>query len=376
MVTPQPTWEASTLASAERMSTTDPGVLFAESRGSSGPALLELDAWCYDPRSSRPIDVRLIVLDDGRVLVSGPGVDFECAVHELHISAPVLGATLDAVLLPNGAKCELYAKEAVDRLRQLCGRPVPFGRIYRWEQSWALSLVAVACVITAIVVGYFWAIPLGAAHVARTWPALAQRIGRGTLTLLDTTLQRSELAASEQRRLGALFTRVAADYPTLPLKLELRKGGVANAFALPDGTIVLTDEIVRLSVHDDELVGVLFHEIGHVVGGHGLRRALESSAFAIIAMAYYGDADQVTSIAGGLPVAYAQSRYSREEETEADSVALDGLLRQGKDPRHYARILRALESEAGPGGRAMRYFSSHPATHERIDRFERARPAD
>jgi Zn-dependent protease with chaperone function len=372
----QPTSEASTLASAERLSSPHPAALFVERVVSRGPALLELDAWCYDPRSSRPIDVLLMVLDDGRVLVSGPGVDVECAVHELSISAPILGATLDAVLLPNGVKCEMYAKDAVDRLRELCGRPVPFGRIYRWEQSWALSLIAVACVITAIVVGYLWAIPIGAERVARTWPALAQRIGRGTLTLLDTTLSRSELAASEQRRLGALFARVAADYPALPLKLELRKAGVANAFALPDGTIVLTDEVVRLSVHDDELVGILFHEVGHVVGGHGLRRALESSAFAIIAMAYYGDADQVTALAGGLPVAYAQSRYSREEETEADGVALDGLLRQGIDPRHYARILRALESEAGPSGRAMRYFSSHPATHERISRFERAPPSD
>jgi Zn-dependent protease with chaperone function len=297
-------------------------------------------------------------------------------VDDVRIAAPILGATLDAVLLPNGAKCEMYAKEAIDRLRQLSGRPVPFGRIYRWEQSWPLSLAAVACVIGALVTGYVWAIPLGAARLVRVWPSLAQRIGSGTLTLLDTTLEPSELGASEQRHLGALFTRVAADYPDIPLRLELRKAGFSNAFALPDGTIVLTDEIVRLSAHDDELEGVLYHEIGHVTHGHGLRRALESSAVAVIAMAYYGDADQVTALAGGLPIAYAQSRYSREEEMEADGVALDGLLRHGKDPRHYAEILRAIDGEAGPSSPEMRYLSSHPATNERILRFERASPAD
>jgi Zn-dependent protease with chaperone function len=358
------------LESAERLSAPERAAPASERSFERRVALFEIAAWYYDPRSSRPTDVCLIAHRDGRILVSGRGVDVECAASELRIAAPILGATLDAVLLPNGAKCEMYAKEAVEHLRQLSGRPVPFARIYRWEQSWPLSLAAVACVLGAVIVGYIWAIPLGAAHLAHAWPALAQRIGRGTLTLLDTTLGPTELEPSVQRRVGALFARVAADYPEIPLKLELRKAGFANAFALPDGTVVVTDEIVLLSNHDDELEGVLFHEIGHVTHGHGLRRALESSVFAAVAMAYYGDADQVTALAGGLPIAYAQSRYSREEETEADEVALEGLQRHGKDPRHYAAILRALEGELGPSRPEQRYFSSHPATHERIRRFE------
>jgi Zn-dependent protease with chaperone function len=60
-------------------------------------------------------------------------------------------------------------------------------------------------------------------------------------------------------------------------------------------------EIVRLSEHDDALCGVLLHEIGHVAHGHSLRRIIESSTFAVLATAYYGDADQITAIAGALP---------------------------------------------------------------------------
>jgi predicted Zn-dependent protease len=99
---------------------------------------------------------------------------------------------------------------------------------------------------------------------------------------------------------------------------------------------------------------------------------IESSLFAVLAMTYYGDADLVTLLAGGLPLVYAKSRYSRAEETEADGAALEGLQRHGKDPRHFARILAVLERQQGPGKPEMRYFSSHPATHERIERFERA----
>jgi len=77
-------------------------------------------------------------------------------------------------------------------------------------------------------------------------------------------------------------------------------------------------------------------------------------------------------IAGGLPLVYAKSRYSRAEEMEADGAALEGLQRHGKDPRHFARILAALERQQGPSAPEMRYFSSHPATQERIRRFEEA----
>jgi predicted Zn-dependent protease len=92
-------------------------------------------------------------------------------------------------------------------------------------------------------------------------------------------------------------------------------------------------------------------------------------------MAYYGDADQVTALAGGLPIAYAQSRYSRGEETEADDAALAGLLRNGKDSRRYAELLRALTREHGAERPELSYFSSHPATLERIQRFESAESA-
>jgi Zn-dependent protease with chaperone function len=361
----------STLVSAEGPRG-EPATRASERLGDAAPTLLELGAWYYDPRNSHPVLVRLIVLQGGQVLVSGPGVDVECAACELRIAGPILGATLDSVLLPSGAKCEMYAKDEVGQLRLLCGRPVPFARIYRWEQSWALSLLAVACVAAILIAGYEWAIPLGAARVARASPALAQRIGRGTLTLLDMTFQPSGLSLKEQQRIRALFEGIARDYPGLPLKLQLRRAHVANAFALSDGTVVLTDELVQLAEHDDMLVGILFHEAGHVAHGHGLRRAIESSTLAVVAMAYYGAADQVTALAGGLPLAYAQSRYSRGEETEADAAALAGLLRHGKDPRRYAELLRALTRELGTERPELAYFSSHPATPERIQRFENA----
>lgn len=369
---PPPTSEASILASAE------PSLLDATSPGSgrapSGEApRVELEAQYYDPRRSQPVAVRVFA-SATRLRVSGAAVDVECALAAARIAPPVLGMTLDAVLMPSGAKIETADKAAVDRLRQLSGRPVPFGRIHRAEQSWPLSVLATALAVGALVGAYVWAIPFATLRIARASPGFAQRIGHGTLALLDLELHPSQLTASERERLRGVFARVAADYPGKNLKLEFRRAGVANAFSLPDGTVVLTDEIVALSRHDDQLLGVLFHEAGHVAHGHGLRRAVESSVLALLATAYYGDADQVTAIAAGLPLAYARSHYSREEELEADAAAFDGLRRHGKDVRHFARILQALERAAGGADRELEYLSSHPATSERVRRFETAGP--
>jgi Zn-dependent protease with chaperone function len=343
----------------------------SQSRASGAGPGVELDALYYDPRSSEPLPVRVFV-EGSTLIVTGTNVDVECALANLRISPPLLGVTLDALLLPSGAKLETADNAAVDQLRALAGRRVPFGRIYRAEQSWPLSIMAAALVLFALFSAYVWVIPFGALHVARSWPGLGQRIGHGTLELLDVVFRPSELRASDRERVRAIFATVAADHPSLGLKLEFRKAGFANAFALPDGTIVLTDQLVSLARHDDELLAVLFHEAGHVAHGHGLRRVIETSVLALLATAYYGDADQVTALAAGLPLAYAESRYSRNEELEADAAAFDGLRRHGKDPRHFAHVLRALDSRINTPDRELEYLSSHPATRERVKRFEAA----
>ena len=69
-----------------------------------------------------------------------------------------------------------------------------------------------------------------------------------------------------QERLSERFSTVIIDHPDYPLKVLFREGGRigANALALPAGTIIFTDEMVRLSEDDTELVTVLAHEIGHI----------------------------------------------------------------------------------------------------------------
>jgi len=337
-------------------------------------ALLELSGSYYDVRSSHAVAALLRLDAERRVLITGNGVDVACSAAELRIAAPLLGATLTSLRLPSGAALETADLAGVARLRELSARPIPFARIERLERSTPVVALATLLTLGFLLACYFWLIPLGARQLARTFPAVSQQIGKGALAMLDELLlEPSQLEPARQQRLRELFQELRSEYPALSFQLELRRAGTANAFALPDGTVVLTDELVALSEHDDQLVGVMLHEIGHVVNGHGLRRALESSAFFVLTMSYYGDVDQLTAVAGSLPISYATSRYSRHEEEEADGVALEGLVRRGKDPEHFARILRALHRDLGAERPERKYFSSHPGVEERAARFERAR---
>jgi Zn-dependent protease with chaperone function len=161
-------------------------------------------------------------------------------------------------------------------------------------------------------------------------------------------------------------------YRELPLTLEFRRGLGPNAFALPDGTVVVTDELVELAENDNEILSVLAHEIGHVHHRHSLRMALESSTVVLLVSTYFGDVTQLTTLSAALPGVYAQAHYSREHESEADAFALEYLLKARIPKKHFADILRSLQKLAGPDPKhGLQYLSSHPPTAERIGRFER-----
>ena len=76
------------------------------------------------------------------------------------------------------------------------------------------------------------------------------------------------------------------------MSLAFRRGRDlgANAFALPDGVIVFTDELIGLLESDAEILAVFAHEYGHVVERHSLRQILQDSAIAVLSFLLIGEA--------------------------------------------------------------------------------------
>jgi Zn-dependent protease with chaperone function len=195
-----------------------------------------------------------------------------------------------------------------------------------------------------------YGIPLIALWLAEhTPPAANAVIATQTLQVLDRTfLSPSKLNAADNQKVQMLFRQVAAQGKNGPAAYRLllrdapRLG--PNALALPDGTIVMTDELWPLVKADDELEGVFAHEIAHVDRAHSLQGLYQAALVpAAIALAT-GDLSQVSQIATLLPGVLVQAAYSRGLEQQADDDAATVVKRLGGNPAHLADLLERMEA--------------------------------
>jgi len=149
-----------------------------------------------------------------------------------------------------------------------------------------------------------------------------------------------------------------------------------NAFALPGGWIYVSRGLLALLDSEDELAGVVGHEIGHVAARHAARRATSAAPLAVLTGVGAAVTGLVSPMLGGLvggvgslAEAAFLAPYSRDQEREADQVGQDLAARAGWDPAGLSRALEALERDDAlrPGGdRRPSFFDTHPATPERI----------
>ena len=154
-----------------------------------------------------------------------------------------------------------------------------------------------------------------------------------------------------------------------------------NAFALPGGTLVLTDALVELVQGDEAvIIGVLGHELGHVLHRHGLRLLVQAGVIAALSSVVLGD---FSTLLAGAPVLLGQASYSRDAEREADAHAVTVLKAAGLSPavmigffeRVAARNVPAKQAPAGdkePASGLGIAIASHPADEERIRFFREA----
>ena len=159
-----------------------------------------------------------------------------------------------------------------------------------------------------------------------------------------------------------------------------------NAFAVPGGFIYVNRGLIERADDLSELVGVLGHEVGHVVRRHSveqMKKARNANAGVTVVCALIdicsSAAGQIAINVGGQAVF---ARFSREHEAEADSEAVVNAINIGVDPegvpRFFDELMQAREREPGV---LDSWFGTHPleesrvaATRAHIDRLERERP--
>lgn len=362
------------------------------------PALLR--AKWFNGRSSRGRDV-LIALAPGR---KGPVltlhvVDLGHAASRRFESAEVewppqwsndhSPARLSVNLRDHGS-LEIQDPAAWQRALGATGtRP---GLAQRMQTRWPVLLAVLVLVIAGLIAFFRYGTPWVAAQISRHVPlAWEQNLAQEAMAQADRHwLQPSQLSPERQADLRAQFDALLTHrgpelrrYPAYApaYTLQFRRGIGPNAFALPGGTLVMTDELAQAAAEknlgDDALLGVLAHEIGHVEHRHGTRLVVEQGVLNIGLGLALGDVSSLASMAGTLLTGLA---YRRQHESESDCFALALMARAGRPTAPMADLLLGLAAGAdaaadtppGPQERSTfaDWLSTHPATPQRAERLK------
>ncbi|BAL27280.1 M48 family metallopeptidase [Azoarcus sp. KH32C] len=329
---------------------------------------MRLEGRFFDGKSSRSHRASLLV-ENGHARIeaqSGEDLLAPVALKCIDIASRV-GNTPRFLRFPDGASFETEDNDAVDQLA--AHRAPASGLVHRLESKLRYVLVGLALTVAFVWGSVQWGVPALAKVAAFALPAeVNSHADRMVLDILDRhAFKASRLPEEEQQRLLAAFapllTAVPQDPPVRILFRDATDTIGANALALPAGTIVVTDQLVHLARHDDEIVAVLAHEIGHIRYRHAMRGSIQASFMGLIATLVVGDVSSVSSAITALPLMLTELGYSRDFEREADQHAVDVLHRLGIGPQRFADILQRLDrSKDEKAG----YLSTHPSTPERV----------
>jgi predicted Zn-dependent protease len=138
-----------------------------------------------------------------------------------------------------------------------------------------------------------------------------------------------------------------------------------NAFALPGGPMFLNRGMLQAARTDDEVAGVMAHELSHVVLRHGTLQASKAQKFQLGAIAGQvigsivgGRTGQVISQGSQVGLGTYFLKYGREYEREADLLGAQIMARAGYDPRQMANMFRTIQQQGG--GQGPEWLSDHP----------------
>ena len=257
--------------------------------------------------------------------------------------------------------------------------------VVRVQQRWKWVMVSTLVLLVMIFVGYRHVLPLAARGVVALIPPTAdEALGESALQSIDENglMKPTTLSADQQQAVRVALAQSVAhlahdDVPAY--HLEFRKSEIGpNAFALPGGTIVLTDELYkRVDGDRDILVGVLGHELGHLRHRHGMRMLVQAGVFSAAAGALYGD---FSTLFSQIPALLGQASYSRAFEHEADVDSVRLMKASGISPavmaHFFVKVRQARPGEDAASAPHLPHMpvalASHPADQERIEFFEQA----
>ena len=195
---------------------------------------------------------------------------------------------------------------------------------------------------------------------------IARRVRKELAVTADTPMQ---------ERVAAIGARIVAvcDRQDLVYSFTVVEDEDVNAFSLPGGYVFVNAGLIKKTASDDELAGVLAHEVAHITARHAVKRYENRLGSQLAQLAAV--AARQTQVAGGMGVAMqmAQLAYARQDELEADRLGVKYMRAAGFDPNGMLSFLQTLQAlhrkellYLPRGAVRPNYARTHPYVPERI----------
>jgi predicted Zn-dependent protease len=203
---------------------------------------------------------------------------------------------------------------------------------------------------------------------------LSEASGKGVLNRDQAMLQRVRAIASRLEPQTRVFR---PDAPGWKWEVNVITSNELNAFCMPGGKIMVYSGLIsQLRLTDDEIAVVLGHEIAHALREHSreqMSQAIAAQTAIGLGAALFGFGQGSADLAGAGYQALIATRFSRNDEVEADRMGLELTARAGYDPRAGVTLWQKM-IQASQGGRPPEFLSSHPAEASRVQEIQALLP--
>ena len=297
--------------------------------------------------------------------------------HESLKIADRLASLPREITLPDGSL--LVAPSSAEVNAWLDRQPV---RNWLFAQEGRLGFILASAVLAPLLLFllFRYALPAFAIHFAEWVPdAYVEIASEQTLAALDRTAL-DPTALPEAQRAGYLahwqgtLDSLGLDPGDYRIGFRSSKTMGPNAFALPNGRIIFTDQLVQLLEGDSDILqAILLHEIGHVEERHSMRMVAQSLAATVLISYLFGDLSGLAELFLGGAATIIDNKFSQALEWEADEYALQRLAAIPGGKADFAAAMQNLADTVGEDSAVDAWLSSHPSMRERIRNARRPR---
>ena len=148
-----------------------------------------------------------------------------------------------------------------------------------------------------------------------------------------------------------------------------------NAFALPGGQVFITNALLSKLENEDQLAGVIGHEIGHVVARHSAEKLaqmeLAQGLTGAVTMATYDPGHPNGGYLAQMVSNMIQLKYGRDQELQADDLGVRFMMQAGYQPEQLIGVMEILKRASGPS-RTPEFQSTHPDPENRKEHIQAA----